>query len=165
MDKVKWHRLNPLRNIPEWSDDGKYFSLYPPEPFKLRDGDSAIIPLGISADIPEGYQMLIRPVPKLINYGIDVWDTVIEKFDDLYHTSGKHQIHIGITIDQVHSYEFWPVDEIARGVSVKTPQLEFIDSTKFDEVPDEKAQEISEVVTGAVTHEDKDEQAPCEIGK
>jgi dUTPase len=165
---VKWFRLNPLIKMPEWSEDKSYFSLYPTTAFRLNEGERAIVPLGISAELPEGYQLLIRPVPKLINYGINVCNTIIEQYDDLYYSCGKrHQIYIGMSIGAYNHYEFWPRDEIARAVIIKTPVFEFKDATEFNEVTDEKSKQLTDGVLNAISNpcgcDDSNEDESCGI--
>jgi len=144
MEKAKWFRMDPTVKMPEWSEDGTYFSFYPPSSFKLTESDRGMIPTGLCLELPKGYQLMIRPVPKLIDYGVQVWNTVIEKFDDLYYSQGKkHQIYIGLSIDAYHSYEFWPDDAIARGVIIKTPQFEFEDVTNLQVLGEEEVQEMA----------------------
>lgn len=165
---VKWFRLEPSLKIPEWSEDKTYFSLYPPSAFRLNEGDKVIVPLGISAELPEGYQLLIRPVPKLVEYGINVWSTIIEKYDDLYYSCGKrHQIHVAMSIGPYNSYEFWPRDEIARACIIQTPVFEFEDATEFTEVTDDKSKELTDGIKDAISKQcgcdENDEEEPCGI--
>jgi dUTPase len=161
MIKAKWTRLEPTARVPEWSDDGSYFLFKPMMPFRLDEGSTAILPTGLALELPDEYQLLIRPVPKLIGYGINVYNNTIEKFDDHFYRTEKHQIYLAISIDRFNHHEFWPDDEVARGVIIHTPKVEFSDESGFEVLDEEQAKEVIDTLTGKKDEEQQSE--PCGI--
>ena len=72
-------RVSPLAKIPEYQSKGSSGSdifACLEAPVKLEPGDIALIPTGISIELPEGYEAQIRPRSGLaLKYGITLLNT------------------------------------------------------------------------------------------
>lgn len=131
--KVKWERLDHHARIPTLSEDGSYFSIYAPAYYSMQENTRHVVPTGLAVELPPNYQIIFKPVPKLLNYGITCHNSIIHKSDDYFDKTGKNQIYVILDIDQDHSYTFWSDQELVRGIIVYTPPVEFEDVTDFGE--------------------------------
>lgn len=131
--KINIELTSELAKVPTYGTQGSSgFDLYSTTELILEPGDRALIPTGVKIDIPEGYEIQIRPRSGLaIKHGVTVLNT----------PGTVDQDFVGIlsVILINHGQEPFPInfgDRIAQGVLQKVEQVQFNVVPSLDKVTD-----------------------------
>jgi dUTPase len=168
---VKWDRLELAVKIPNWSNDKSYISIKAPCRVRIDENQKLQVPTGLAVELPEGYQIILRSVPKLAAKGIRVDNCIIHrKDDDFYLRDNKDQIYIQIYSGAAGYHDYYPGDEIARAIIVAAPHFEFIDATELEEVTEERNEELQDGIIDTMKNvmgigKKEDEEEAAEIEK
>lgn len=131
--KIRIKLLSPQASIPEYKTAGASgFDLAAAAKIHLYPGETAKVPLGIAVEIPDGYEMQIRPRSGISSRGriMSALGTIDQDF--------RAEIHAIVTNISDHDQYIHKGDRIAQGVICPVVRAEF-----------EQVNELSETERGA----------------
>lgn len=141
---VKVKRLHDKAILPRYNSPGDSgMDLYTPEGFHIPPGGSGTIGLGIAMQLPEGYELQVRPTSG--NSSKTKLRVTLGTVDNPYRGE------IGVIIDNIGKdiITFERGRKIAQGVLVKAPQAEIVEVDELDEsIRGEKGFGSSDMILG-----------------
>lgn len=164
--RLRFKRLHPdavSPNKAHETDSG--FDLYAVEDLLIEPGESAVVPTGIAFDIPEGYEIQVRPKSGItsktklrVQFGTidedfigDVGVMVDNTIDSRTLTTARHDHYFDISGGYINASEYFETrndfllgsylirkgDKIAQGVLAEKPNM-FLEETTDDLEPTER---------------------------
>lgn len=107
------------------------FDLFAAEDVPLWNGKPTLVKTDISVEIPEGYEMQIRPRSGLaLKHGVTVLNTPGTVDSDYRGKVGVIMIYVGTGESTRDIYAVTKGDKIAQAVICKLPEVEFVQTTE-----------------------------------
>lgn len=73
--KIGFKRVHPDAKLPSYAHEGDAgMDVYAVEDVRLQEGKPTIVPTGLIAEIPTGYEIQVRPRSGLATKGVTVWN-------------------------------------------------------------------------------------------
>lgn len=129
-EKIRIHYIRPVTKLEKISK-GDWIDLRAGKEVSLKKGDFALVPLGVSIKIPEGYEALLAPRSSTFkHYGV-IQANSIGVIDESYSgTDDEWMMAVYATRDTVIPFD----DRIAQFRIIKhQPEVEFEEAEKLDD--------------------------------
>lgn len=127
--QLKWKKLDPDATIPAYAHEGDSgFDFRSLENKLVWPGETYVFKIGLACEIPEGYEMQIRP-----RSGLSAKTPLIVKFGTV---DSGYRGEIGVIMANLNSRDAYPInsgDRIAQGVIAPVSRVEHVEVGELGE--------------------------------
>jgi len=129
--KIKVHRIHAKARLPEYQTSGAagadVFACVPGMGVLISPGDARLIPLGLSVELPKGWELQVRSRSSYAQRGI-----VVRNSPGTIDSDYRGEIFVLLENRSLHTVGINDGDRIAQIVLARADQAEFLPADEID---------------------------------